>query len=75
MAFPNLYYKNRNPIFHKSPMMWTFDKINLSRRPPPFSYPPWKNLGRRVCVDREENTFCFYDSAVIFFFRFQEHER
>ena len=39
-------------------MMRTFDKKNLGKRPPPFSYTPSKNLGRRVCVDRAEHTFC-----------------
>ena len=36
----------------ESPMIRTFDKKNLGKRPPPFSYTPSKNLGRRVCVDR-----------------------
>ena len=35
-----------------SPMMRTFDKKNLGKRPPPFSYTPPKTLGRWVCVDR-----------------------
>jgi hypothetical protein len=50
-----------------SPTMWTFDEKNLDTRPPPFSYTPSKNLGRRVCVDRAEHTH-FAASAVNFFF-------
>jgi hypothetical protein len=38
--------------------MRTFDKKNLGKRPPPFPHTPQKNLGRRVCVDRAEHTFC-----------------
>ena len=41
-----------------SPMMRTFDKKNLGKRPPPFPHTPWKNLGRRVCVDRPEHLCC-----------------
>ena len=41
-----------------SPTMWTFDEKNLGKRPPPFPHTPQKNLGRRVCVDRAEHTFC-----------------
>jgi hypothetical protein len=47
--------------------LWTFDEKNLDKRPPPFSYTPSKNLGRRVCVDRAEHTH-FAASAVNFFF-------
>jgi hypothetical protein len=50
-----------------SPIMRTFDEKNLGKRPPPFSYTPSKNLGRRVCVDRAEHTH-FAASAVKFFF-------
>jgi hypothetical protein len=48
-------------------MMRTFDEKNLGKRPPPFSYTPSKNLGRRVYVDRAEHTH-FAASAVKFFF-------
>ncbi len=41
-----------------SGMMWTFDEKNLGKRPPPFPHTPQKNLGSRVCVDREEHIFC-----------------
>ncbi len=43
-----------------------FDKKNLGQRPPPFSYTPLKNLGRRVCVDRAEHIF--YGTSREFFF-------
>ena len=54
-----------------SPMMRTFDEKNLGKRPPPFSYTPSKNLGRRVCVDRAEHTFCGV-SREFFFFDFKD---
>jgi hypothetical protein len=56
-----------------SPMMRTFDKKNLGKRPPPFPHTPQKNLGRRVCVDRAEHTFCGANRD-FFFLKFQEHE-
>jgi hypothetical protein len=49
-----------------SPMMRTFDKKNLGKRPPPFPHAPWKNLGRLVCVDRAEHILC--GSSREFFF-------
>ena len=48
-------------------MMRTFDKKNLGKRPPPFPHTPWKNLGRRVCVDRAEHTFCGVSREFFFF--------
>jgi hypothetical protein len=48
-----------------SPMMRTFDKKKLGKRPPPFPHIPWKNLGRRVCVDSVEHIF--YDVNREFF--------
>jgi hypothetical protein len=56
-----------------SGMMWTLDKKNLGKRPPPFPHTPQKNLGRRVCVDREEHIF--FDVIREFFFLFQEYDR
>jgi hypothetical protein len=47
-------------------MMRTFDKKNLGKRTPPFPHTPWKNLGRRVCVDRAEHIF--YGASREFFF-------
>jgi hypothetical protein len=55
----------------ESPMMRTFDKKNLGKRPPPFSYTPLKNLGRRGCVDRVDHTFCVV-SREFFFFDFKD---
>jgi hypothetical protein len=55
----NLYVNNLKTVFITgSPMMRTFDKKNLGKRPPPFPHTSWKNLGRRVCVDRVEDIFC-----------------
>ena len=42
----------------ESGMMWTFDKKNLGKTPPPFPHTLQKKLGRRVCVDRVEHIFC-----------------
>jgi hypothetical protein len=47
-------------------MIRTFDEKNLGKRPPPFSYTPSKNLERRVCVDRAENTH--FETAFAFLF-------
>jgi hypothetical protein len=57
-----------------SGMMWTFDKKNLGKRPPPFAQTLQKNLGRRVCVDRVEHIF-FGTSRDFFFLEFQENDR
>jgi hypothetical protein len=50
-----------------SPMI---DKKNLGKRPPSFPHTPWKNLGRRVCVDRVEHMF-YGDNREFFFWNFK----
>jgi hypothetical protein len=52
-------------------MIWTFDKKNFGKRPPPFPHTPQKNLGRWVCVDRVEHIFCGA-SREFFFFEFKK---
>ncbi len=55
-------------------MMRTFDKKNFGNRPPPFPHTPQKNLGRRVCVDHPEHTFCG-GSRDFFFLSFKNMSR
>ncbi len=44
------------------------------KRPPPFPHTPWKNLGRRVCVQHIVLTVwnTHFPESVVFFFNFKD---